>query len=124
LNKNEMSRSRRSQRQQQPRQAPPFEISKSPEYRYIYASGVYGGLNPNDANLIFYLDRLEPEMVPGGRPGEMRIDRINRELQIEIHVSPRQFKSISEWMTRNVQRFEDQFGEISEEEEEDQPAVV
>ena len=117
-------RERRQRQQQQPRQAPPFEITKSPEYGSIYATGVFGGLGPHDARIIFYLDRLEPEIVPGGSPGEMRIEKINRELQVEIHVSPSQFKSVSAWMTRLVERFEEQFGEITEEEEEAQPGVA
>lgn len=104
--------SRRNQRQSAPPQTPDFEITKSPEYRAVYASGVFGGLDPNDARMIFWLDRLEPELVPRGSPGQTRVGRVNRELQVEIHVSPAQFKTIHQWMGRHIERHEKRFGEI------------
>lgn len=104
--------------------APTFEATKSPEYRYVYATGVYGGINPGDGSMIFYLNRIEPEAMPG-QPGRMRTDRINQELQVEVHMSPREFKSVAQWMTRHVQEYEQRFEEITmelpEAEEGEQP---
>jgi hypothetical protein len=90
---------------------PAFSLSKSPEYKIVFASGVFGGINPNDAQMIFYLDRFEPELVPD-QPGTQRLSKINREFQVEIHVTPSQFKSIAQWMTQHVQNYEKNFGEI------------
>jgi hypothetical protein len=42
---------------------PEFEDTKNPDYKYVYANGVFGGLDPNGGRMIFYLDRLEPETV-------------------------------------------------------------
>ena len=120
-----MSRQRRPQRQQPT--PPPFEITKHPDFRSWYVTGAFGGVSPNDARIIFYLDRLEPEVVPGGVPGQMRVNRINREFQVELHMTPVQFKSLSQWMARNVQRFEENVHEIQmgpqEEGEEENPLV-
>jgi len=90
---------------------PDFEDVKSSDYKYVYATGVFGGLDPNDGRLIFYLDRLEPETVKDP-PGSQKVKKIIRELQVEVHVSPGQFKSIARWMNEHIRRFEDVFGPI------------
>jgi hypothetical protein len=100
-----------------------FEDLKSPDYKYIYASGVFGGLTPNDARMIFYLDRLEPETLQDP-PGRSKVGKIIRELQVEVHVSPTQFKTMAQWMMRHIQRYESTFGEIPvgpRDENDDQP---
>jgi hypothetical protein len=90
---------------------PEFEDSKSPDYKYVYASGVFGGLSPNDGRIIFFLDRLEPETVK--EPvGSQRVKKIIRELQVEVHLTPSQFKSTAMWMTDHVKKFEEIFGPI------------
>ena len=115
---------RRPQRQQQT--PPPFEVTKHPEFKSWYVTGAFGGVSPLDARMILYLDRLEPEVVPGGTPGQMRVNRINRELQVELHMTPVEFKSLSQWMAQHVQRFEENLHEIQmgpQEEEEENPLV-
>jgi hypothetical protein len=108
-----MSQQGRRQRRQQRAQAPPqIEITKSPEYKSIYTTGVFGGAVPNDCRMIFYQDRMEPAILPGGIPGQMTIGRINRELLVEVHMTPLQFKSFAQWMARHLQTYEERFGEI------------
>jgi hypothetical protein len=104
----------RRKKQQPKKQAStlPFRVSTSENYRYVTTSGVFGGMSPNDCHIIFYLDRYVPDTVPGGAPDEMRIREVNRELQVEIHMSPAQFMSMSQWMTSHVNDFQEQFGEI------------
>jgi hypothetical protein len=92
---------------------PRFEDAKSPEYRYVFATGVFGGLDPNDGKLMYFLDRFEPETVNEPYPGTQKLKKIVRELQVEVHVSPSQFKSISIWMSEHVKRYEQMFGPIT-----------
>ena len=40
---------------------------------------------------------------------------INQEVQAEIHMSPTTFKSIALWMMKNVEKYEEVFGEIKAE---------
>jgi hypothetical protein len=104
---------RRQSRRQQLKVTPPsFEITKHPEYKSWYVTGAFGGIAPNDARIILYQDRMEPEIVQGGTPGQLKISKINRELQMEIHLTPLEFKNLSQWMLRHVQRFEENFHEI------------
>ena len=124
-----MSQRGRRQRtpQRQQRTPPPFEISEHPEFKSWYVTGAFGGISPTDARMILYLDRLEPEVVSGGTPGQMRITKINRELQVELHMSPVEFKVLAQWMARHVQQFEENFHEIQlgpqEASDEDNPLV-
>ena len=84
--------------------APRFEITECPGFRPIYASGVFGGLDPNDGRIIFFLDRIRPKMK--GKPsGGMELDGINRELQVEVHMTPPQFMSVAKWMSEHADRF-------------------
>ena len=92
--------------------APEFEDTKSPNFRYVYATGVFGAVDPNDGRMIFYLDRLEPETTNTPTPGSSKIKKINREYQVEIHMTPTQFKSIALWMAQHVKTYESTFGEI------------
>jgi hypothetical protein len=91
---------------------PKFEDVKSPNYMYVYATGVFGGLDPNGGRMIFFLDRIEPETVNEPTPGAQKVKKVVRELQVEVHVSPTQFKSIALWMNRHVKQYEELFGPI------------
>ena len=87
------------------KKSPKFEITERSDYNVVYASGVFGGLDPNDGRIIFFLDRIRPKMrkEPGGA---MDLEKINRELQVEIHLPPPQFASVARWMMAHVERFE------------------
>ena len=92
--------------------APQFEDTKSEQYRYIFATGVLGGLNPLGAQIVFYLDRPEPETVNTPHPGAMKLKKIVRELQVEVWMTPAQFKAIAEWMNKNIEEYEKRIGPI------------
>ena len=92
-------------------QVPEFENRESEDYKIVFASGVFGGLSPIDGRIILYVDRLVPEPVRG-RPGRDRIEKVIRERQVEIHVTPATWKSIASWMQGHVERFEKRFGTI------------
>ncbi len=87
-------------------EVPPIEIIKDPEYKTIYVNGVFGGLDPVEGKMIFYVDILEPE-IDKKMPGAMKVKKIIRKLLIDIRMSPVQFKSIAEWMKSHVKRFEE-----------------
>ena len=90
---------------------PEFEVMESPHFKAYSATGVFGGLNPNGGRIIFYLDRIKPTADPSN-PGGMKLQKVEHELQVEVHVSPAQFKSIAEWMMGHVSQFEKQFGNL------------
>ncbi len=85
------------------KKAPRIEVREASDFRAIYASGVFGGLDPNDGRMIFFLDRIKPRMKKGEK-NIMELEKVNRELQVEIHMSPNQFLSVAKWMNDHVQK--------------------
>lgn len=83
----------------------PIVITESKDFRPIFASGVFGGLDPNDGRIMFFLDRIKPRMKKDPK-GAMQLEKVNRELQVEVHMSPSQFASVARWMMEHVHRFE------------------
>ena len=92
---------------------PDFIITKIKDLPISYTTGVVGGLKPNDAHILFIADRVE--LVAAEMPGTQKIKAINQEVQAEVHMSPTTFKSIALWMMKNVEKYEEVFGEIKAE---------
>jgi len=88
---------------------PRFETKRAADYKVIHVSGVVGGINPNEGTIIVFIDKLIPKTNPDGT---MIIDTIERELVVELKMSPLQFKSIAEWMQMHIKEYEKMFGEI------------
>jgi hypothetical protein len=87
-----------------------FEDTKSPEYKSIYATGAFGNIVPNDARIIFFLDRLVPKTInEGENKGRQETDKVIRELQIEVHMSPQEFVNIWRWMGERLKAYREAF---------------
>ena len=92
---------------------PEFEIRESENFKVIYTMGAFGGLAPNDGRIIFYVDLLKTKPVTG-EPGKEELDKVIRERQIEVHMSPATWKSMAKWMMSHVESLEKQIGTIPE----------
>lgn len=82
-------------------------ITKSPDFKLVYTTGLFGSLNPMEGRMIFYVDRMIPKIVKD-IPGNMKTGSIERELQVEVHMSPSQFLSIFHWMKDHIERLKKQ----------------
>ena len=102
---------------------PKFETVKAEYYRTVYASGVFGSVNPNEGTIIFYVDRLIPKSKDQP-PGSMGLETVLHELQVEVKVSPMQFKSIADWMQKHLQELEKIVGKLPTPKKERQPYVA
>lgn len=82
----------------------PLKVSivKSPDYKAIYSTGVFGSLTPEEGRMIFYLDHPIP-IIKDTPPGSMGIGGFERELQIEIRMSTAQWIGMMEWMQHHVE---------------------
>jgi hypothetical protein len=89
------------------RTPPRMEITKHPDFKVVHVNGVFGGLNPNQGNIIFYTDIIEPRCKTGGKFGELEPEKINRELQIDVRMSIHDFIGIAEWMNRHIKLLEE-----------------
>ena len=85
---------------------PKMEITKHPEFRVIYVTGVFGSLKGDEGFMKFYLDMIEPKVKVGGQLGEMEIDKINREIQVELRMSSVEFVKMAKWMNSNIEELQ------------------
>ncbi len=88
---------------------PRFETKESEGYKTVHATGAIGTLNPGEGSIIFFVDRIVPSTNPDGT---MSVEKIVRELLIEIKLSPLQFKALANMMIAKVREYEQRFGEI------------
>lgn len=78
-----------------------FELSRSQDYKVVYINGVFGGLSPEEGRMLFYIDRLVPEVL-NDPAGVMKLQKIDRELIVDVRMSAAQFRSIADWMLSHV----------------------
>ncbi|MEM1623542.1 MAG: DUF3467 domain-containing protein [Sulfolobales archaeon] len=88
---------------------PRFELRKAEDYKTLHASGAIVTLNPNEATIIFFVEKPIPKVNPDG---SMTIETVERELLVEIKLSPVGMKSLALALLNNLQSFEKRFGEI------------
>ena len=88
------------------RTPPTINMTTNPQFRVIHATGFFGGLNPDEGGIKFFLDIIEPRLKAGGAPGEMEVDTIIREMQVEVRMSARNWISMAAWMERHIKRLE------------------
>lgn len=91
----------------------PVKITKRPEFTTLYASGIFGGLNPIEGRIVFYIDRPVPKMKETPI-GAMEVSEVERELQVELHLSPATFIQMYEWMKSHIERLEKQGALVKE----------
>jgi len=101
---------------------PKFDITKHPQFRVIHIDGFFGGLNPQTGDIKFFLDIAEPRIKTGGKPGEMELDKVNREIQVEVRMSSAAWMNMAAWMERHIKRLED-LGIIKREKKRKKPPV-
>ncbi len=88
---------------------PRFELKRAEDYKTLHASGAIVALNPNEATIIFFVEKPVPRVNPDG---SMAIETVERELLVEVKLSPVGMKSLAMALLNNIQSFEKVFGEI------------
>lgn len=88
-----------------------FTVEEAGDFRMIYVENVFGGLDPSGGRMVFYVDRRKPRTAEEPL-GALETEEIVHELQVELRMSPANFKSVAEWMTLHVEAAEKQFGPI------------
>ncbi len=81
------------------------EISRSPDFRQVYAIGAIGGHSPYDFRIAFYNDSPKVE-------GDKNVTVMERKIETEIILSPLAAKELSSWLAGHLQDYEKLFGEI------------
>ncbi|MEW5996666.1 MAG: DUF3467 domain-containing protein [Candidatus Micrarchaeota archaeon] len=79
------------------------------DFRTVYATGALGGFDSQGAfHMIFYVPGVKPETLQEKKGGEV----VEVTHMVKIVVTPATLKQLSDWLAKNVQMFEKQFGEV------------
>ncbi|MFB3764015.1 MAG: DUF3467 domain-containing protein [Methanotrichaceae archaeon] len=84
-----------------------IELTRSPQFRQIYAIGAIGGHSPYDFRIAFYND--SPKTIAEGG-NQMTV--MERKIEAEIILSPLAAKELATWLAAHIQDYEKLFGEI------------
>jgi hypothetical protein len=90
------------------KQPPRFEITSHPGFRVVHVNAFFGGLSPVEGSITFCTDILEPRIKVGGQPGDMEVNRVNRERQIDVRLSVVNFVALAGLMNDHIKRLEEQ----------------
>jgi len=82
------------------------EITRSPDFKQVYAIGAIGGHSPYDFRIAFYNDS------PKALEGDKNMTVMERRIETEIILSPLAAKELSAWLNGHLQDYEKLFGEI------------
>lgn len=83
------------------------EISKSPDFKQVYAIGAIGGHSPYDFRIAFYNDSPRTQLDDG-----KNVTVMERKIETEIILSPLAAKELANWLTDHIKDYEKVFGEI------------
>jgi hypothetical protein len=83
---------------------PSVVITKSPDYRTIPVSHIFTALIETEGKLLVFTNKLE---VAIGQDGKAKLGKVIRELQVELHFSPQEFKEVANLMVKVVKDFEE-----------------
>jgi hypothetical protein len=84
-----------------------MEITRSPEFKQIYAIGAIGGHSPYDFRIAFYNDSPKALMESG-----KQVTIMEREIKAEVILSPLAAKELATWLDSHIKDYEKLFGEI------------
>lgn len=89
---------------------PKYELKKDPNYKSVYTTGAYGGLDIRDGHILFYADQIEPEIDE--KSGKMKVGKVVRNLIVDIRMTPAEFMSLANWINQHVKRYEEDMKEL------------
>jgi len=83
-----------------------IHLTKHPEFKVIHVNGALIALKADEGFMKFFLDIVEPKIKTGGKSGDMELDKINREFQVEVRMSAMTFMQIFQYMDANLKELE------------------
>lgn len=91
---------------------PDFEEKWSKDFRSINVDSIFGGISPKGAKVTIQTDINSPAIKKRGKPGQQELGKVIKKNQIQLEMSPVQFKSVVRWMQKQLKKYEETYGEI------------
>lgn len=90
------------------------------DFMSVYATGALGGFDSQGAfHMIFYMPAVKPETLSGGKEKEV----VEVTHLVKVVVTPATLKQLADWLSKNVQAFEKQFGKLEMPQEGEAPII-
>jgi hypothetical protein len=83
------------------------EITRSSDFKQVYAIGAIGGHSPYDFRIAFYNDSPKALME-----GNKNVTVMERKIDMEVILSPLAAKELASWLSEHIRDYEKRFGEI------------
>lgn len=83
------------------------QITRSSDFKQVYAIGAIGGHSPYDFRIAFYNDSPKA-IVEGGKSATV----MERKIETEMILSPLAAKELANWLGEHIKDYEKLFGEI------------
>ena len=94
-------------------QNPQVDVHEHPNFRTITVGGLYGLLNEGHYEIYLYSQFFDPVMPLGKFDSSSAYPtRYSRILECRLLIDPINLKSIARWLTEKVNEYEEQFGII------------
>jgi hypothetical protein len=95
----------------------PVKVSRAENHQEIYVHGATGGFLGNyHYRIDFYKDLVPPfeYTEKGGRIEDKRPveDGVEREIQVSVYLPVTFAKELRDWLDKNIQKYESEYGEI------------
>ena len=91
---------------------PVISVEKSPDFKTIIASGLFGGRRPGFFEAIVYTDEMAAEESLKTPVGDPMKTNIKRTIQCRLYFDPLTAKGISQWLNKQLADYEKDFGNI------------
>jgi hypothetical protein len=83
---------------------PKVVTEKSPDFKEIFADGVYTWANTGAGTLIFFKDTFDPTIT---QEGQLNVKSIHRVFTVEVRMPRELYKNLIEWMSGQLKNVED-----------------
>lgn len=84
-----------------------MKVSKTDDFKQVYAIGAMGGHSPYDFRISFYNDMPQTFSNEGG------MQTVDRKVETEVILSPAAAKELLNWLGSHVRDYEKMFGTIN-----------
>jgi len=92
--------------------APEFSVERSPDYRTIQVSGVFGGHRPGLFEAIIYTDEMIADEALREPTGDPKRVKLKRTIQCRLVIDPIQAKAFAGWLQHHIENYEKEIHEI------------
>jgi hypothetical protein len=88
------------------------KVERPSETRTLFVSGIVGSLDPRQGAMQFYSEHQKVEAAKD-QPGQLTTVSRVLEIVADLRMAPATFKSVTLWMQKNLEAYEEKYGEIA-----------